>query len=67
MSAFPARYPGTCGVCDERFDESDLIRFSAADSSTNFVHDVCTEAPKPVIHPTCTDCWLAHPEGECDR
>ena len=68
MTAFPARYNGRCGSCDERIREGDLIRFDM-NSDSNFVHDDCAEAapverPEP---PVCTTCWLVHPVGVCDR
>lgn len=68
MSAFPARYPGRCGACDERIHEGDSIRFDA-ESATNFVHDDCTEHEpvEPKDHPVCSTCWLTHPQGACDR
>lgn len=71
MSAFPARFPGRCGACDERIHEGDLIRFSA-ESATNFIHDDCEDAA-PVERPTappCGKCFMvpaANGECGCDR
>ena len=69
--SFPARFPGTCGLCEERIHEGDPIRPTeqGEESSTTFVHADCEAAapPEPVEHPVCPVCWLTHPAGVCDR
>lgn len=63
-----ARYSGECPECGERWQPGDFIRVVPDDQRPSiWRHAVCPDASKPEIHPTCTDCWLAHPEGECDR
>ena len=65
MTAFLARYPGRCILCDERIHEGDPIVMT--DDGAR--HDDCEEAapPEPRENPVCQTCWLTHPEGACDR
>lgn len=61
-----ARYDGTCTACDENFYRGDLIE---SDGEDGWMHNRCYIAgpPQRVEHPTCYECWLRHPPGECDR
>lgn len=65
MAVFPARYQGRCAGCEERIFEGDFIEMVDGKA----VHADCiaaapVERPEP---PVCTDCWLVHPVGACDR
>ena len=68
-----ARYSGYCPECGERWQPGDLIR--SDDREPNglpiWAHAVCPYTPDPTtINPgeqVCTDCWLIHPKGACDR
>jgi len=60
-----ARYSGECPECGERWQPGELIR---ADEDRTWKHAVCPDAvPERPDHPGCDVCWLAHPEGACDR
>ena len=68
-----ARYSGTCPECGERWQPGDLIR--SDDREPNGL-PIWTHAACPIpydltaVNPgetVCTDCWLIHPEGACDR
>ena len=63
-----ARYSGVCPECGERWQPGDLIR---ADGDGAWKHAVCPDDKLAAsIRPgevACQDCWLIHPEGECDR
>lgn len=62
---FPARYPGKCANCGERYPADTEI----TKAEGGYTHTDCTDAePQPPIEgPACSVCWLRHPEGECDR
>ena len=66
----PARYSGVCPECDERWQPGDLIR---ADSYPHgelptWKHAVCPDPlTDKLVLTACPVCWLAHPEGACDR
>lgn len=66
----PARYPGTCPECGDRWAEGDPIRSRSVLEPGHAVwqHDVCPDDdPLTADHPVCQVCWLTHPEGACDR
>lgn len=66
-NAFPARYDGRCGACDERIYEGDMIEFSG-ESATNFMHTDCAAAapPERVQQPICPRCYTELPvTGAC--
>lgn len=70
--SIPARYSGVCPECGERWQPGDLIRSAAQPIwPTVWTHAVCPDVPDPdAIRPgeqVCTDCWLIHPKGACDR
>lgn len=63
-----ARYSGTCPECGERWQPGDLIYYGG----TGGQHARCPDAPDPLPaaragEVNCTNCWLIHPEGSCDR
>lgn len=68
-----ARYSGYCPECGERWQPGDLIR--SDDREPNglpiWSHAACPTPYDPTaVNPgetVCTDCWLVHPEGACDR
>lgn len=64
----PARYPGTCPECGERWQAGDQITTA---TSGQWRHAVCPEPTDPTdLKPgetACDRCWLIHPEGACDR
>lgn len=47
MSAFRARYPARCAVCDERIEVDDLVLYE----DDELVHADCAEAPAPYSKP----------------
>lgn len=60
-----ARWSGECPECGERWQPGDFIR---ADEDREWKHAVCPdEATEALLAPVCEVCWLAHPEGACDR
>ena len=65
-----ARYSGTCPDCGGRWQPGDLIRATETNEhgESLWQHAVC---PDDVVlaasHPVCYVCWLAHPNGACDR
>lgn len=64
-----ARYSGTCPACGVRWQPGELIRARDEpndDGSTEWEHAVCPD-PLLIEHGICPDCFLAHPEGKCDR
>lgn len=68
--SFPARYPGLCPSCEERWQPGDLIR---ADRTTSeglprWTHAVCPDARAEPLHgKQCPDCHLTMPlTGICD-
>ena len=68
-----ARWSGTCPECGERWQPGDLIRSDdrEPDGLPIWIHAACPDVPDATtINPgeqVCTDCWLIHPEGACDR
>ena len=69
-----ARYSGVCIECGERWQPGDLIRAGDCTEDgrpTAWMHAACPLMLDPaVLRPgetVCTDCWLVHPEGACDR
>ena len=68
-----ARYSGTCPKCGERWQPDDLIRsdFKVPGRYPIWTHATCPNVPDPdALRPgetVCTDCWLVHPVGACDR
>jgi len=60
VSAFPAVYPGTCPICDERIAAGDPIVRDEGD----YVHADCPDAFDAVITgQPCRQCWMV---GPCD-
>ena len=68
-----ARWSGYCSECGERWQRDDPIRpvVVGCEHMERWVHDACPDAPDPdALRPgetVCTDCWLVHPKGACDR
>ena len=61
MSEFEARYPGTCGTCEDRIHVGDMITYSDEDA---VVHVDCESSARPERKAeVCTVCWLTKP---CD-
>lgn len=71
--SIPARWSGYCSECGERWQPGDPIRSVVAgcEHKERWVHDRCPDVPDPdSLRPgetVCTDCWLVHPVGACDR
>lgn len=70
--SIPARFPGICPECGERWQPGDLIRTAGLTTEPGqWRHDRCPNVlDLDGIRPgetLCPDCWLIHPEGECDR
>ena len=69
----PARYSGMCPDCGERWQPGDLIRTDQLNDVglALWTHATCPDVPDiSAVRPgevICTDCWLIHPKGECDR
>jgi hypothetical protein len=59
-----ARYSGLCPECDQWWAPGDLIR---TNERREWRHVVCPADDLTPDHPVCQTCWLAHPEGACDR
>lgn len=63
-----ARYSGVCPECGERWQPGEYIR---ADEDKQWKHVHCPDVTDDLsLRPNetvCTDCWLVHPEGACDR
>lgn len=66
--SWPARYPGTCVECLERFDFKDLIEATETEQGdTGYAHDECVgKEPDLEPKPTCGVCHMVLPvTGEC--
>lgn len=58
--SFEAKYPGRCGICDNRIDVGDQCTYS----EDEVVHTKCDGPPKNPRDGMCTQCFLVH-AGEC--
>jgi hypothetical protein len=56
VSAFLARYPGTCQDCGDTFEAGEFIRY---DDDDQVVHNRCRMLRKPAE--LCTVCFLEKP------
>lgn len=61
-----ARYRSRCTSCEAEIEVGEEITFEAEVSRA--VHLECPETQPTSPHPTCTSCWLPHPEAiGCDQ
>ena len=62
---FIARFGGRCPACESGIHPGEEVEYS---TDGPLVHADCDDpTPESVEGDTCQDCWLRHPEGECDR
>ena len=74
--SIPARYSGLCSECGERWQPGDLIRsdYKVPGRYPIWTHAVCPDAAIDALmarartgEVSCSECFLIHPEGACDR
>lgn len=68
--SIPARYPGLCPECGERWQPGDLIRGETSrdlrDKTVTWRHAVCPEAVEKMEGDVCPVCFLRRSlSGEC--
>ena len=67
--SFPAKYPGRCSRCDDRFDEGEPIErsedgYSHADCEARPEDrqvDVTDDLERDAKRPVCQRCWMVRP------
>lgn len=73
--AFIAKFHGTCSSCCEAIRPGELINKDDGEVAT-YSHEECPdpfpeetddELAVPEGHILCSNCWLFHPPGRCDR